>query len=121
LLNLENGGQAGMPVPQKNNEMTANWTIDGVRDALAAKKIAARELAADFYTRIEARNPELNAYLALSPERARRQADRIDALVAEGKRCRHWQACLLRSRTSSAREARKRRAARKSSRLHSAV
>src|SRR5467141_3328691 len=65
--------------------MTTKWTIDGVRDALAAKKIAGRELAADFYTRIEARNPELNAYLALSPERARRQADRIDALVAEGK------------------------------------
>src|SRR5216684_1918633 len=65
--------------------MTANWTIDGVREALAAKKISAWELAADFYTRIEARNPELNAYLALSPERARRQADRIDALVAGGK------------------------------------
>src|SRR5213594_4165217 len=73
-----------MPVPQKN-EMTANWTIDGVKEALAAKKISARELAADFYKRIEARNPELNAYLALSPERARRQADRIDALVAGGK------------------------------------
>jgi aspartyl-tRNA(Asn)/glutamyl-tRNA(Gln) amidotransferase subunit A len=79
------GGQAGMPVPQKNNEMTANWTIDGVREALAAKKISARELAADFYKRIEERNPELNAFLALSPERARRQTDRIDALVAEGK------------------------------------
>jgi aspartyl-tRNA(Asn)/glutamyl-tRNA(Gln) amidotransferase subunit A len=65
--------------------MTGNWTIDGVREALAAKKVSARELAADFYTRIEARNPELNAFLALSPERARRQTDRIDALVAEGK------------------------------------
>jgi aspartyl-tRNA(Asn)/glutamyl-tRNA(Gln) amidotransferase subunit A len=65
--------------------MTTSWTIDGVREALAAKKISARELAADFYARIAARNPELNAYLALSPERARRQADRIDALVAEGK------------------------------------
>src|SRR5271169_168679 len=65
--------------------MTANWTIDGVKEALAAKKISARELAADFYRRIEARNPELNAFLALSPERARRQTDRIDALVAEGK------------------------------------
>src|SRR6202521_2983144 len=65
--------------------MTTNWTIDGVKEALTAKKISARELAADFYTRIAARNPELNAYLALSPERARRQADRIDALVAGGK------------------------------------
>src|SRR5467141_1356901 len=65
--------------------MTTKWTIDGVREAVAAKKISAWELAADLYKRIEARNPELNAYLALSPERARRQADRIDALVAGGK------------------------------------
>src|SRR5207245_6647843 len=65
--------------------ISANWTIDGVRAALGAKKISARELAADFYKRIEARNVELNAYLTLSPERARRQTDRVDALVAEGK------------------------------------
>ena len=50
--------------------MTANWTIDGVREALAVKKFSARELAADFYQRIETRNPELNAFLTLSPERA---------------------------------------------------
>src|SRR5215467_11789901 len=60
------------------------WTIDTVRDAIAAKKISARELLTDFYKRIEARNPELNAFLALTPERARRQADRIDSLVAAG-------------------------------------
>jgi aspartyl-tRNA(Asn)/glutamyl-tRNA(Gln) amidotransferase subunit A len=65
--------------------MSTTWTIDGVKEALAAKKISARELTSDFYKRIEARNPELNAFLALSPERARRQTDRIDALVAEGK------------------------------------
>src|SRR5213595_1241555 len=65
--------------------MGTNWTIDGVRVALAAKKISARELAADFYKRIESRNPELNAYLTLSPERARRQTDKIDGLVAQGK------------------------------------
>ena len=62
-----------------------NWTIDGVRDALAAKKVSARELAAEHYTRIAARNPELNAFLALSPERAYAQADRVDAMVATGK------------------------------------
>ena len=64
--------------------MPTAWTIDGVKEALAAKKISACELLADFYRRIEATNPELNAYLALTPERARRQADRIDALVAAG-------------------------------------
>ena len=62
-----------------------SWTIDGVKEGLAAKKISARELAADFYKQIAARNAELNAYLSLSPERAYAQADRIDALVAAGK------------------------------------
>jgi len=65
--------------------MTTNWTIDAVRASLAAKKISARELAADFYKRIAARNAELNAYLALSPETAYAQADKIDALIAANK------------------------------------
>ena len=65
--------------------MTANWTIDGVKESLAAKKISARELAADFYKRIGDRNADLNAYLTLSEERAFAQADRMDALVAAGK------------------------------------
>ncbi len=64
--------------------MTTNWSIDSLKESLTAKKISARELAADFYKRIEARNAELNAYLALSPERAYAQAERIDALVAAG-------------------------------------
>jgi len=62
-----------------------NWTIDGVRGALTAKKVSARELAAEHYKRIAARNPELNAFLELSEERAYAQADRIDALVSAGK------------------------------------
>jgi aspartyl-tRNA(Asn)/glutamyl-tRNA(Gln) amidotransferase subunit A len=65
--------------------MSATWTIRGVQEALAAKKISARELASDYYQRIEARNPELNAYLALSEDRAFAQAERVDALVAAGK------------------------------------
>jgi aspartyl-tRNA(Asn)/glutamyl-tRNA(Gln) amidotransferase subunit A len=65
--------------------MTTTWTIEGVREALAAKKVSARELAGEFYKRIEARNAELNAFLALSPERAYAQAERVDAMVATGK------------------------------------
>src|SRR5271156_1464697 len=61
------------------------WTIGSVRDALLAKKNSARELAKDFYARIERRNPELNAFLALCPERAYAQADRVDAAVAKGQ------------------------------------
>ncbi len=65
--------------------MSATWTISGVQEALASKKISARELAADYYKRIEARNAELNAYLTLSQDRAFAQAERVDALVAAGK------------------------------------
>ena len=60
----------------------SEWTISSVREALTAKRISARELASDFLARIEKRNPSSNAFLALSPERALAQADRVDALVA---------------------------------------
>jgi aspartyl-tRNA(Asn)/glutamyl-tRNA(Gln) amidotransferase subunit A len=65
--------------------MSTNWTIDNIREALTAKKFSARELATEFYKRIDARNPELNAYLTLSPDRAYAQADRVDALRAANK------------------------------------
>jgi aspartyl-tRNA(Asn)/glutamyl-tRNA(Gln) amidotransferase subunit A len=65
--------------------MPTNWTIDSVRGALAAKKVSARELTAEYYKRIEAQNSELNAYLTLSQERAFAQADRVDAMVGAGK------------------------------------
>ena len=44
---------------------TSTWTISGVRDALRTKEISARELTKDFFARIENRNRELNAFLAL--------------------------------------------------------
>jgi aspartyl-tRNA(Asn)/glutamyl-tRNA(Gln) amidotransferase subunit A len=56
-----------------------------VHEALLAKKTSARELAQEFYAQIEQRNPELNAFLALCPDRAYAQADRVDAIVAQGK------------------------------------
>src|SRR6202451_4442497 len=65
--------------------MAENWTIDSVKASLAAKKISARELAAEHFSRIAAQNPKLNAYLALSEERAYAQADRVDAMVAAGE------------------------------------
>ena len=64
---------------------TTRWTIPKVREALRAKKTSARELATELYARIEKRNPELNAFLALCPERAFAQADRVDAMVARGE------------------------------------
>src|SRR5665213_3425504 len=61
------------------------WTISAVREAIAARRISARELTADFYSRIAKLNPELNAFLALCPERAYAQADKIDASIASGE------------------------------------
>src|SRR5271154_6093902 len=61
------------------------WTIASARAAIVAKKISARELAADYFQRIAARNGELNAYLQLSEERAYAQADKVDSLIAAGK------------------------------------
>jgi aspartyl-tRNA(Asn)/glutamyl-tRNA(Gln) amidotransferase subunit A len=62
----------------------AKRTIASVRADLAAKKVSARELVADSYARIERENPRLNAFLALSPDRAYAQADRIDRMIAQG-------------------------------------
>src|SRR5437870_13801468 len=61
------------------------WTVDSVRAALGAKKVSARELTAEYYARIKKQNPELNAFLALCPERAYAQAERIDAKIARGE------------------------------------
>jgi len=65
--------------------MTTSWTISTVREAIAAKKASAREIAAEHYKRIAARNPEINAFLTLCEKRAYAQADRVDAMVAAGK------------------------------------
>ena len=61
------------------------WTVATVREGLVAKKISARELADEFYGRIEGQNPTLNAFLTLSKERAYTQADKMDALIARGE------------------------------------
>jgi aspartyl-tRNA(Asn)/glutamyl-tRNA(Gln) amidotransferase subunit A len=60
-------------------------TIGEVREAIAAKKVSAREIAAEHYKRIAGRNPEINAFLTLCEKRAYAQADRVDAMVAAGK------------------------------------
>jgi len=65
--------------------MNETWTITSVREAIAAKKTSAREIAAEYYRRIAERNGKLNAYLTLCEGRAYAQADRIDALVAAGQ------------------------------------
>jgi len=65
--------------------MSTPSTISSVRESVAGKKASAWEVAAEYFKRIAARNGELNAYLTLCEERAYKQADRVDALVAAGK------------------------------------
>jgi aspartyl-tRNA(Asn)/glutamyl-tRNA(Gln) amidotransferase subunit A len=62
------------------------WTVAGIQEALRAKKISAREIATEFYADIVRQNPTLNAYLALSRERAFAQADRVDVATACGEK-----------------------------------
>lgn len=71
--------------------MTANGlnletlTIDGAREALAAKKTSATALAEAHYARIAEQDPAIHAFLALSKERARAQAAKVDAMAANGE------------------------------------
>ena len=65
--------------------MSAPSTVATIRETIANKKASAREITADYYKRIAAQNRQLNAFLTLCEERAYRQADRVDAMVAAGK------------------------------------
>ena len=60
-------------------------TITHIRAAIASRTLKAADLAAEYYTRIEAENPAINAYLALGKERAQTKAAQIDALAAAGE------------------------------------
>ncbi|MGA3197652.1 MAG: Asp-tRNA(Asn)/Glu-tRNA(Gln) amidotransferase subunit GatA, partial [Terriglobales bacterium] len=60
-------------------------TIDEVRLAVEQRKTTAAALVDDFYARIRKEDPEIGAFLTLSEDRARAQAERIDKLAADGQ------------------------------------
>jgi aspartyl-tRNA(Asn)/glutamyl-tRNA(Gln) amidotransferase subunit A len=60
-------------------------TIEGARAAVASGETTATALAELHYGQIEARDGEINSFLALSRDRAMAQAARIDALAAKGE------------------------------------
>ena len=62
-----------------------NYSVPQIRTAIQSHDLRATGVAEDFYTRIDAANPSLNAYLALSKDRALKQAAKIDARAAEGE------------------------------------
>jgi aspartyl-tRNA(Asn)/glutamyl-tRNA(Gln) amidotransferase subunit A len=66
--------------------VATTWTVASIQAALRAKKVSAREITTEFYANIDRRNPDLNAYLTLSRERAFAQADRVDVATACGEK-----------------------------------
>jgi len=60
-------------------------TIDAVKAKIADGTRTATATAEDAYTRISEVDPEIHAYLALSRERALKQAQKIDAMAAAGE------------------------------------
>jgi aspartyl-tRNA(Asn)/glutamyl-tRNA(Gln) amidotransferase subunit A len=59
-------------------------TVDSARTAIAEKQSSARAMVEEFYKKINAEDVEIHAYLTLCEERAMRQANRVDDLVAKG-------------------------------------
>ncbi|HXE30230.1 MAG TPA: Asp-tRNA(Asn)/Glu-tRNA(Gln) amidotransferase subunit GatA [Terriglobales bacterium] len=59
-------------------------SIDSIRTAIAERQTSAAALAESCLAAIAERDPAIHAYLALSPERAREQARRVDALADKG-------------------------------------
>jgi aspartyl-tRNA(Asn)/glutamyl-tRNA(Gln) amidotransferase subunit A len=59
-------------------------TLPELKSEIAEGRTKAADLAASYYKRIAAINPQLNVYLNLTKERALEQATRIDSLAAKG-------------------------------------
>jgi aspartyl-tRNA(Asn)/glutamyl-tRNA(Gln) amidotransferase subunit A len=59
-------------------------TVDSARTAIAEKRHSASKMVEEFYKKIKAGDLEIHAYLTLCEERALRQANQVDDLVAKG-------------------------------------
>jgi aspartyl-tRNA(Asn)/glutamyl-tRNA(Gln) amidotransferase subunit A len=62
-----------------------NLTIDSARAAIAAGETTAAALAELHYDRISSHDGKINSFLALSRERAMKQASKIDEMAAKGE------------------------------------
>jgi aspartyl-tRNA(Asn)/glutamyl-tRNA(Gln) amidotransferase subunit A len=65
--------------------MTLELTIAGARAALRAKTLSARELTDAHLAAIEQLEPQLNAFITVTADAARAQADAADAAIARGE------------------------------------
>jgi len=60
--------------------------LSQIRDVLRRKEVSAAELVRAHLVRIDRVDPDVGAYLTLSPERALEQAARVDRAIAAGDR-----------------------------------
>ena len=80
--------RAAMDTSLANDNEHMNWkqsSISEVQTAVRDGKPTATELAKLCFAEIEARNPVINAYLAVSHERALASSAAVDQLAAQGK------------------------------------
>lgn len=74
-----------MTETKKTSAALAPRTISAARTSIANRETAAVDLAETYYETIAASDSKINAWLALSRERALEQAARIDAMAAKGE------------------------------------
>ena len=60
-------------------------TVESTRTAIREKEFTASRLVGEFYKKITAEDPEIQAYLAICEDRALHQAERIDDLAGRGE------------------------------------
>jgi aspartyl-tRNA(Asn)/glutamyl-tRNA(Gln) amidotransferase subunit A len=60
-------------------------TVESTRTAIREKQFTASRMVDEFYKKIVAEDPEIQAYLTLCQDRAQQQASRIDDLVGRGE------------------------------------
>ncbi|HEX5481656.1 MAG TPA: Asp-tRNA(Asn)/Glu-tRNA(Gln) amidotransferase subunit GatA [Terriglobia bacterium] len=60
-------------------------SVEGIREVLAARQASAEEICREHLKRIQQEDPQVRAYLTVSPERALEQAKKVDGWIAEGK------------------------------------
>ncbi|GAB0116003.1 Asp-tRNA(Asn)/Glu-tRNA(Gln) amidotransferase subunit GatA [Acidisoma sp. 7E03] len=65
--------------------MTLDFTLASARDALRARTLSARELTQAHLDAIETLEPQIHAYITVTPEQALVQADAADAALARGE------------------------------------
>jgi aspartyl-tRNA(Asn)/glutamyl-tRNA(Gln) amidotransferase subunit A len=70
---------------KENIDLSAPPTSETVRSAIAERRMTALDVVEEFLARIRREDAEIGAFLTLSEERARAQAERIDKMAAEGK------------------------------------